>query len=737
MNTKRYPSFCRAWLLLLPVTAATAAPVLEEVVVTAQKRAENQQEVPVAISAFTAATLEQKGITTTDDLSIVTPGLQAGRQTSSSTPYLRGVGTQSAAAGDESSIAMYVDGVYSPSTRSNTMSFNNVERIEVLKGPQGTLFGRNATGGLIHVITKDPSTEFGGKLEGAIGNYNTVGSKLYITGPLSDTLAADLAVLYEDQDKGWGENRVTGNDVNLASTTALRSKFLLMPSDKTEIKLGLNYTDSEGDIGMARQVAPGALGADGLLYYQGCLAGPNPDPATCGAFAAQNASRYTGDWYDVATEKDVFSNAEDSGVSLHVSHSFEHFELLSISAWQDNDIEQFMDVDASALLFQSADLSYTTETVTQEFQLTSTNDGPFNWILGFFYMDSTADYAPFELYVVGMPSPFLTSTNSQDTTSYSVFFQGDYLLTEATKLTLGLRATKDERTLDADLTFYNADGSMMPVGYYTVTDELDEDWVEPTWRVSLDHQLNDDMLLFASVSRGFKSGVYNLAGFPADPVDPETLDAYEVGFKSDLLASSLRLNGSVFLYDYKDVQLQRVEQGSAFLVNAAAAEIYGLELDALWLVSEALTLTAGLSVTESEYTDYPNGTVNTPTGIGGNAQSSADLSGNNVIRTPDFTVNLGVSYAWQMAAGEVVASANYYYNDGYFWEPENRHEQPSYELVNADLSFTTADEEWKFKFFVKNLMDEEYSYYGNSSAAGDAVSAAPPRTFGVAAEYRF
>ena len=678
--------------IVLANSAFSQELMLEELVVTAQKRSQSVQEVPVAMAAFSARTLEQKGITTTDDLSVVTPGLQAGRQTSSSTPYMRGVGTQSAAAGDESSIAMYVDGVYQPNVRSNSMSFNNVERIEVLKGPQGTLFGRNATGGLIHVITKDPTFDPTGKIEISYGNYDTIGGKAYVSGGLSDTVAADFAVLYEDQRDGWGENLVTGSDVNLSKTEAYRSKILWNATDDTEVKLGLSYSESEGDIGIARQIAPGAFAGDFLLYALSGL------PVETAAALAQ-IDTYTGDWYDVATENDVYSNSEDKAVTLHVKHSFENYDILSVTAWQDNSNEQLMDVEASSVRFQTAtELGYDTETWSQEVQLTSTGEGAFQWILGFFYMESKAQYTPFELEVFGIPSA-VYSTNAQDTTSASVFFQGDYQFTDATTLTLGARVTQDERELDADFTTLDF-ATFMPVSF---VETADEEWVETTWRISLDHQVTDEFMVFSSYSRGFKSGVYNLAGSPADPVDPETLDAIEFGFKSDLLDSTLRLNGSFYFYDYEDVQLQRVESGAAFLVNAAGAEIYGMELDATWLVTEGLTLTSGLSLSDSEYTEYPDGTVNIPTGFGGNYQVVADLSGNEVIRTPELTFNFGVSQRWNLDAGALVASANYYYNDGFYWEPENRLEQDAYEIVNAELSWYSPNENWRTKLFAKNV----------------------------------
>ncbi|WP_342806338.1 TonB-dependent receptor [Alteromonas sp. M12] len=736
---------CSAFAQDIPAEKTEVNSSLEVIEVTAQRKTENLQEVPIAITAVTSVRLEKSGIKGTDDLSLVTPGLQSGRQIGSSTPFLRGVGTSASAAGDESSIATYVDGIYSPNMVSNTYSFNNIERIEVLKGPQGTLFGRNATGGMIHIITKDPIDTFEGNFEASYGSYETTEFKGYLTGALSENVSANIAVLYNDQGEGWGTNLTTGKDVNYSNTEAVRAKVLFEPSTNTSIKLAAHYSETESDLGISRQLAPGALGIEGALVYGGCIASGASD-AECVPLAIASASTYTGDWYNVDSNLTSIAKNRDWGTSLFIDHSFSTVDFKSISAYQESASPQIMDVDASRMSVQDAVLDIEMETFTQEIQLLSKNTNGYDWIIGFFYMDSTARYAPFGLdgAALGLLAPGLTSLRSspeQLSESYAAFAQGSYDITESTKITLGGRITRDERELTSSQLFQFGEGTDYIVGIPEGT--ISDSWTEPTWRISIDHNLDSSALVYASYSRGFKSGVYNLAAAvtsgpnPDSAVNPEILDSVEVGYKADLLDDSIRINASMFYYDYADMQLQTVQSGAAVLLNAAEAEIKGAEVSLTWLASDNLTINSGLSLIDSEFSEFLNAPTQTPTGIGGNVTGVMDATGNKLIRTPDYTINIGADYTVFTDTGEVSANLTYYYNDGFYWEAENRLKQESYQIINALVSWTSKDEVWGVKVYGKNLLDEEYSYYSNSAQVGDAISAAPPRTFGIALLYNF
>lgn len=727
------------FLSLLPVLAVAQSSndaVLEEIVVTAQKRQESIQDVPITMQAFNAETLEAAGITTTDFLSEIVPNLQATRQIYGSTPYLRGVGTQNGAMGDESSIALIVDGVYSASMYANDQQFSNVERVEVLKGPQGTLFGRNATGGLIHIITKDPSQEAGGRFGLSYGDYETVIADFYATGGVTDTIAADISVRYYDQGEGYGRNLATGNEINKMERTSVRTKWLFTPNDNLRITLIGAYNERESSLAAARGPIPGALGIDGALIFQGCLAGGG-DAATCGAAAVAGATRAQPNPQDIASDTDSTGETEQVSLSAKVQYSFENFDLVSITAFQDAEMNDFLDQDGTPFPVVNALLPREEDMFSQELQFLSNIDGPWSWILGLYYLKFDAAYTGFGLRGAGLPllAPGLTSLDllvGQDLTSYAAFGQLSYDLSDRLTLTGGLRYTEDERDISGQTDFEFGPAQL------SVPFSGNESWSEPTWRLAIDFAATDNLLLFGSYSRGFKSGVFNsivTSGVLQPPVNPEILDAFEVGFKSDLAGNSIRLNGTVFYYDYSDLQLTAVSAGIVRLSNAASAKVTGAEFDLTAAVTENLQIRAGLGVINSEYEDF-DCVISTPTGIGGNVQTPTPggCNGNDLIRAPEVTGNVGLTHTANVGAGTLTSSLNWYYNDGFFWEPDNRVKEDSYDLLNAEVAWMNAAETLRVRVFGNNLTDTEYSIYTNTGQFGDLQALAPPRTWGVGAD---
>ena len=729
------------------VEVAAQSSVLEEIVVTAQKRAESLQEVPIAVSAFTSEVLEQSGVTSTMDLTMVTPGLQVIRALGSPQFSLRGISAATVAAGNENSIATYVDGVYMPSMAGNNFAFNNLERVEVLKGPQGTLFGRNATGGLINVVTKTPSQESTGNVEVSYGNYETTGVNAYFSGGLTDTIAADLAVLYSDQNDRFGTNINTGNDRGFSKTQAIRSKVVFDASDATTVTFALGYSEYDTDMGLNRQLPAGALGIDGALAFGACLAGGGTQQQ-CAAVAVANATTFTGDTQNVSSDLDPEGFTDNLSTSLHIDHSFEAFDFLSTTSFQDTESNFPFDQDLTPVpLVDVNSFAIATDVFTQEFQFSSNSEGPLQWIAGVFYMDLSEGYDPLDLRGLAFaPAGLFALINNavQETKSYSAFSQGTYDLTDATSLTVGLRYTRDEKELSVDragILLAAPDAGPVPLDSGT----LDEEWSEPSWRIALDHQLNDSTLLYVSYNRGFKSGNFNLIEATSDPdaevslpVDPEIVDSYEIGVKTDLLDNTLRLNAAAYYYEYEDIQQLEARVGSAVLVNAAEAKAAGLETELLWLATENLTLTAGLSYIDSEYSSWPDADAYPPTGIGGNAGPiKFDASGTKLNRTPDLTYNLSLNYILPTATGEYAAQLTYLYNDGFNFEVSGQLQQESYDLINAELSWTSVDDNWRVRVYGKNLTDEEYATLGDISALGDNLAYDPPRTYGIGIQYRY
>lgn len=686
---------------------------LGEIVVTAQRREESLQEVPITVSAFTSETLATQGVTNPADIGVVAPGVTITRTLGSPQIYIRGVGTQNNASGDESSNAVYVDGVYMSSLPAGFLGFNNIERVEVLRGPQGTLFGRNATGGLIQVVTRDPS--FTPSIDASVGygNYETAEASLYMTGPLAPNLAGDFSVRYMDQGEGYGVNLFNGQEVGMSNEFAARASFLLEAAPNTTIELALDYSELEEDMSVARQIIEDAVGAGGVVRV--------------------------GDWWDINSDAPITNQVSSFGGSLQLTHDFNRVRLVSISAVRQFDWLYIADQDSTPAFASTGSPDATQIQASQEFQLQSDDSWPFEWIAGVFYFRNQTDQLlTFRGSSQAALGGFLDRHGEQDTTSYAAYAQATFNLTDRTHLTTGIRYTTDRREISA---FDNTG-----IGVRNVVNR-DEEWSEPTWRVALDHQLTDDMLLFASYSRGFKSGVFNLNNQVVPPVNPEILDAYEVGFKSDWFDGRMRLNMAGFYYDYSDIQLVVRTAGTSQILNAAAAEMYGIDTEFLAMPTDDLTLRAGLNLLNAEYTSFPNApgtfpspaTCGPPPGTlpgprtGGNTTCPIDASGNDLIRAPDLTMNLGATYEWGFNTGTLTADVGYYYNDGFYFEPDNRVRQDAYETVSAQLAWAPTDESWRIRLWAKNLLEEEY-WYQVSTSLGDAATAAPPRTFGISFE---
>ena len=720
---------------------------LDEIIVTAERRSASIQDVPIAITAVTTEALTEAGIDSSLDLQFVTPGLNVGTQLAGAVPFIRGVGTQSTAAGQDSGVATYVDDVYYSSTLGSVLSLANIDRIEVLKGPQGTLFGRNATGGLMHVVTKDPSEEFSGNVEVSYGNYDTIGGSAYLTGGIADGLSADLAVYIKRQGDGYGVNLASGEDVNATDELVIRNKWLYNASENTEFKLTFDYGKVETSQGPSLRLAEGALGVDGAATFGGLLgAGFSFEDALPIAIAA--ASSFTGDFQDVDADLEPYAEVEQYGASLAIDHRWGDIDVTSVTAYRETIAEQQL---AQAAIdfggFLNVNLDQFTESFTQELRLSSNFDN-LDWIVGGFFLTEKAGYRPTQIQGLATEGAAIQDNNQQDTTSLAAFAQVDYHISDATTLTGGLRYTKDERELTGDVSIV---GVVTFPDFSTVTAITDPndatqtvpfsnkaDFDELTWRLALSHEFTDNAMGYLSYNRGFKAGLFNLnvlsaanGGQPFLPVEPEILDAYEAGVKTELFDNRVRLNASAFMYDYKNLQVSISTEGGNTILNAAEASMYGGEVEFLAALDANFTLNAGLSLLKTEYDSFPGGPLLTPNVFGGNTQTAADLSGNEIPRSPEMTFNAGIVHTLDTSVGKFTSSANVYHNDGFFWESDNRHAQESYSIVNAQVTWSHPDDSYYVRGFVNNVTDTEYSNFGLASELGDFISAAAPRTYGV------
>ena len=691
-----------------PGTSST----VDDVIVTAQRRSQNLQDVPIAVSAVTAEMAETKGIRQLDDLNVAVPGVNISRTTGAAIPFIRGVGSNTANPGVEPPVAFYIDGIYSGSATANVANFNNVDHIEVLKGPQGTLFGRNTTGGIIQIVTLDPSQTFRARAKIGYANYDTIYGNAYITGGLTDRLAADLSVYYSDQGQGWGTNLFDGSDTGLRSDWGVRTKWKLDLSDATKITFSADYNHTEDTSGDARQVLPG-------ITYGGAYTGIT-SPA---------------DPYDVNLNSAYGSEIVNKGGYLRVDHDFGGVRFLSLTGYRYTNRQTFLDLDSTQLNRSSAAYDpEITKAWSQEFQLLSAADSKVQWIAGLFYYDSTAGFYPLQINNSALGAAlYQRITTDIQTKSYAAFAQATFpIFSDATNLTIGARYTKDDKSVDGDIRTALAP---LLTGIHQ-----ENSWKEPTYRVSLDHKLTEDVMVYGSISTGFKSGIYIATAPQAPAVNPETVTSYEIGIKSQFLDNRARLNIAGFYAEYSDLQLTRFTGTTSVLLNAAQAEVRGMEAEGQFVVNDNLTLNASLALLHSEYTSFPGAVsfVTSPTtGLG--TQTVFDASGNTIMRAPEMTSTLGFDYHVTNSVGdEFGLNMNWYHNDGFFFEIDNQYKQDAYDIVSAEGRWLPAAGRWGVRVWAKNLFDE--LYWGNiqtSSGNPPARLPAAPRTFGISLDVNF
>ena len=690
---------------------------LEEVVVRAQKRSERIQNVPITVSAFNAAALKKANVTNVADLSTVVPGLVYEQAAGYALPYLRGIGTTSTGPGFENPVATYVDGVYYGTQAGALLDLNNIRSVEVDKGPQGTLFGRNSTGGAIQIDTLNPSKVFGGSLEAGYGNYDTYVGRAYVTGAVLPNLAANLAVNWDLQDLGYGKNLANGDPLDRSSDFSARNKFLYSLDESTRITLALDYDRSTSI--PAQYPAPGTI--------------PQFDPPI-------STNRR-----DAYGSPQPFQHTTQDGFGLTIVHDFDLATLTSITAVRDTMDYGLFDSTLTALpgttFFVEQKERHTQ--ASQEFQVVSGSNRTFGWVIGAFYYWERAGYndpttlGGSSFTTEGLPGGILQAPDSI-TDSGSVYGQGTYHITSTTSLILGARFTDEYK-------IYQFTQTIPSFGLVEAARQ-DKNFEEPTWSLTLQQQFAPAIMGYASYNRGFKSGgfTYNplLPTFGLTPIKPEQIDALETGIKSELLDNRLRLNGSLFYYFYNNIQTTIYPDGSATTVNAPGAHLYGLDLDSEFIATRHLTLTGGLEFLHGEYSSFPQYYVSTPIPAsrgGGTAYATtpSSVTGNALPRTPPITATIAANYTQPLPYGKVIANVTFNYDAGWYAEPDNRLKQDPYRILNLSLTFATNDDRSVLQLWAKNMLDDTYAVYLASQTNGDFVQYAPPRTYGFTITRRF
>lgn len=706
---------------------------IQDIVVTAQKRSESSQKVPLSITALSNESLQARGISDVVGLATSVPGFTAQVYNGSVVPFLRGVGSLGSAITNEPSVGIYVDGIYFPRVPSSFFELRNVDRVEVLKGPQGTLFGRNSTGGIINVVTRDPSSET--QVMGSVGygRFDAFQGDLYATTGLGERAAIDFTVSGKTDD-GYGRNLTLNKRYSFLDSILLRSKLLFEPADGTKIVISGFYAGSKTS--GSKAAYPGTT--TGTFSAPNEVFSSTPIPGV--------PTRVIG-YYDTVEDyeaKDIFHMW---GGYIRADHDLAFARITSISAYSHEKEKNYSDSDYGPRPDQTVPFFGQVKLFTQELQIASLPADEINWIAGLFYYNNATAYPTIQINNVNLPGGALQAPGSSKSISYAVFGQATYEILPALKVTGGIRYTKDKVSGKGRLAFLTTPITVIPLPDSTTKNN------KVTFRAALDYQLARESLIYASFSRGYKAGKYNILTYNPVPTDPETLDAYELGLKTDLLDRRLRINGAIFYFDITNPQVQTQTNTTIVYSNADSARVKGAELDIQGALSRNFTLRASATYLDAKYKRY--GALDPVTGACINCApaSIADLVNGGAISVPGgivadgnrtplaakFTYTLGGDIRFSVVGREALISVDWFHSSGFYNEPDtNNLFQKPYGVLNGQLRYAASDN-MSVRFWGKNLLDKKYAISAgtNVGPAGYPWNPAPPRTYGVAFDFNF
>lgn len=675
---------------------------LTDIVVTATRRSETLQSVPVSVTAITASSLAGAGVGEYRDLTQVVPGFFGGRSLSLNQPVIRGVGSSGLSVGDESNVATYVDGIYQGDPYSTSMDLVEIERVEVLRGPQGTVFGRNATGGLVNVITPDPSFDPRGRIAARYGRMrNEAGDydlRGYLTGGLTDKLAADVALLYR-KNEAYADDLVRGGKLGTARFFNVRSKLMFEPSDSSKITLVGEYADYQSQDSMLQPLN----GNTAAATLPGAIVSSRP--------------------YYVAVGRKPELKYDRVALSLLTKFDLGPVGLETSTGYIKSNDFQNADSDASNLLLGETSGLIKPRIFNQEIRLLSNGSSRFTWTAGLYYFNlkGALDFTLTSPTSVTVLAPRVT------TDSYAAFAEGTYSVTDQLFVTLGGRYTSEKRSF-----VQNVNGVRLPFG------KVKKSFDNFSYRGIVRYEFSPKTNVYVSYSTAFKSGVFNGTSTSPVPVDPEKIRSWEGGIKADL-ARWLRTNLSVYRYNYSDLQLTgRAADGLSFLLqNAASAKIYGSELEAVIAPTKDLTLRLAAAYTHADFKDFPNAQVYIPRPTGGNVTTEQNVSGLQMPRAPRYTLNAGLEWQTELSVGTLRFEGNVFHTAKVLYDNLGLFQQKAYTMANGEISLLLADDKLRLSIWGRNITNVKALQQATPGALGTWVIYQKPRRVGIGAAYSF
>ncbi len=733
---------------------------IEEIIVTSTKRTQSLQDVTTSVTVFSDEDLNNLRVLEPRDLAEQTPGLLTkfgpnGLATVGF--YIRGVGINDFTGTVDPSVGIYVDEVFKPTPDMLNFAVFDIQRVEVLKGPQGTLYGRNSTGGTINFITAKPTEDFEGFIRAGYSRYETGEVTGAVSGPLSDTLQGRLSIKGQvsSSDSGYAFNRTTNNTLGENDQFAVRGQLSWLPREDFSLRLSYTYGDHDSEQPLLQHVGSRDP-ADSALICAPIIAG-RIDEGACvdflGYFDPDN-DPYTGD-----ANVDPVLHIDSNEFTATINWDLSRFTVTAISGYEDFSKRQSQDIDASPNVVADNFTFNDVENFSQEIRLTSDDSFPFTWIVGGNYGDTKINwFQTIDLSDLAIP----TSNGADQTTeTWALFGHVVVPLSEKFELEGGVRFSNEKRTWTGATfigTFENlgsafASGaptlSILPIpvgdpgqgGPLDFNNSIEEEEVD--FQASLKFKPNEDTMFYLRISEAFRSGGFSSAVIfsqeALQPFDSENLLAYEGGFKLSLADTRVRFNGSAFFYDFEGFQATfvRAAEASARLQNAGDVEIFGFEASLDWIPTTGLAVNLGVSLLDTEIVDT---NVVLPPLDGG---PDATIKGNEIPNAPALSFNGRIQYEAPVGSQYVATfQTDFNYVDSHFLEPNNREalSEDGYFLLNGRVSLSPDNEQWHVSAWVRNLTNEVYR-----SASQDIILAlgfaeivyGHTRTWGIEVGRRF
>ena len=751
----------------LPPPAFGEDDTLQEVVVSAQRREEKSRDVPITITTLNSDQLATANVNQLSDTAKLTPGLRFDTQGPAMQPTIRGVGTAITTSGGGPNVGIYVDGFFQPNTYVSDFELMRVQDIEVLKGPQGTLFGRNTTGGAILVRTADPSTTTSAEAKVRYGRFNTATLQAYATTGLTDNVAFDIEGLYRRSDS-YFTDVISGNDtIGKYDDWSIRSGLKAQLSDSVSVLLRYEHAYVNDP---TTQLVNAYVDGTGQTGFFSTVANPQASygKTSSAGVALVNLSLPAGTFVStpgkVALNAPVDFRAKSDTVQGTVKADLGVADLTSYTQYRYDRTPYYGDLDATAVPLFNILVDVWDETFSQEFLLNSRPGSPLQWVAGANYFSNIDNWSDIQAagLIPGSTSYIPFGGSSTKTKSYAAFADLTYaLVPQKLFLTLGGRYSHDivtdayfktnEFTVFTGYTgpngqtiaFAGPPGTVIPVS------DLTHNSFTP--RVVVRYKPTDLSSIYASYARGYKAGILNVGGDSQKPVAPETNDAFEIGYKYERSRWGVDLAG--FFYDYKNLQVSSFQAGAAQITNAASARIHGIEGQLRYNVVNNLDLTAGATWIHARYRSFTNApfygycdpaaaSFTAPTfcasGPGSIVQTATNASGYHMQRSPDYSGNVGASYRIPTPqTGEFTLSGNLYYTSSFYFDPEQQFKQGGYALLSLRAQWTDPGKRFTVALFGDNVTDKRYQTQVLFNTIGVGSVWSSPATFGVQLGARF